>query len=185
MSIRAINLESLISNAYYCKKNFSYNQYVDQTVDLIYQGFYNFDLDGGPVLDKYRNKYKDPAFTIVHNYVTFFVYDDGRLFRNEYDTYCRLCEKCGHKFFSVDELTNHREKFRREDFIGTTAFIRQLREHTNPSFFQNFIYGLVMLSLMDDGEFHPSAYSLLKAVLSSDIDNCPSFDALMSQVFKW
>ena len=185
MSIRAIEIESLVSNAYYCKKYFTYNQYVDQTVDLIYQGFYNFDLDGGPVLDKYRLKYKDPAFTIVHNFVTFFVYDDGRLFRNEYDTYCKLCEKCGHAFFSVDELTKHRESFVTGDLRGTVSFIRYLREHINPSFFQNFIYGLVMLSLMDTGEFRPSAYTLIQAVLSSDIDNCPPFDTLMSKVYKW
>ena len=82
MSICSINMETLVSNAYYCKKNFSRDQYIDQTVDLIYQGFYNFDLDGGPVLDKYRNTSKDPAFTIVHNLVTFFVYDDSRLFQN-------------------------------------------------------------------------------------------------------
>ncbi len=185
MSFGAINLETLVSNAYYCKKNFSYDQYVNQTVDLIYQGFYNFDLDGGPVLDQYRTKYKYPEFTIVHNYVTFFVYNDGRLYQNEYDTYCKFCEKCGHNFFSPDELMNHRKKLTASDFRGTASLITMLREHINSSFFQNFIYGMVMLSLMDTGEFNQSAYTLIQAVLSPNIDNCPSYQTLMSKVFKW
>ena len=185
MSFGAINLETLVSNAYYCKKNFSYDQYVNQTVDLIYQGFHNFDLNGGPVLDKYRNTNKDPAFTIVHNYFAFFVYNDGRLYQNEYDTYCKFCEKCGHKFFNPDELMNHRKKLEASELRGTISFIKLLREHINSSFFQNFIYGMVMLSLMDTGEFNQSAYTLIQAVLSPSFDNCPSYQTLMSQVFRW
>ena len=185
MSMHTINLENLVSNAYYCKKNFSYDQYVNQTVDLIYQGFFNFDIDGGPVIDKYRDRYPDPAFTIVHNYVAFFVYNDGNLYRNEYDTYCKLCDKCGHKFFSPDDLTNHRRKLTAEDFRGTASFIRLLREHVNESFFQNFIYGIIMLSLMDTGEFRESAYTLIQAVLSPNFDNCPSYNTLMASVYKW
>ena len=185
MSISSINLETLVSNAYYCSKNFGYDQYVNQTVDLIYQGFCNFDMSGGPVLDKYRNTSPDPAFTIVHNYVTFFVYNDGRLYRNEYDAYCKLCDKCGHKFYSPDELSNHRCKLTAGDFRGTASFIKLLREHVNSSFFQNFIYGIIMLSLMDTGEFTESAYDLIQAVLSPNIDNCPSYNTLMSSVFRW
>ncbi|MBR2989281.1 MAG: hypothetical protein IKC64_06135 [Clostridia bacterium] len=185
MSVRSIDLEMLVSNAYHCSKNFSYDQYVEQTADLIYQGFFNFDFDGGPVLDKYREKYSDPAFTIVHNYVTLFVYDDGRLYRNEYDTYCKLCGKCGHKFYSPDELTDFRRKLTASDFRGLSSFIRLLREHINPSYFQNFIYGLVMLSLMDTGEFRESAYNLIASVLTIGVDNCPSYNVLMSRVYKW
>ena len=185
MSSSSINLESLVSNAYRCKKSFSYDQYVDQTVDLIYQGFCNFDFDGGPVIDKYRNTNPDPAFTIVHNYVTFFVYDDGRLYREEYDIYCKLCDKCGHKFYSLDELTDFRRKLTAGDFRGTASFIRLLREHVNSSFFQNFIYGIIMLSFIDTGEFRESAYNLIQAVLSPGFDNCPPYNVLMSKVFKW
>ena len=185
MSISAINMETLVSNAYYCKKNFSRDQYIDQAADLIYQGFYNFDFDGGPVLDKYRNTSKDPAFTIVHNLVTFFVYDDSRLFQNEYDTYCKLCDKCGHKFYTPDELMDHRKILTQNDFRALTSFVKMLREHVNSSFFQNFIYGLVMLSLMDTGELRQSAYAIIQAMLSPNIDNCPSYSTLMSNVFTW
>lgn len=185
MSISTINMETLVSNAYHCSKNFSYDQYVDQTVDLLYQGFYNFDFDGGPVLDKYRNTSKDPAFTIVHNFVTFFVYNDSRLYRNEYDAYCKLCDKCGHNFYSPDELAEHREKLTPSDLRGLVSFIRLLREHINSSYFQNFIYGLVMLSLMDDGELRESAYTIIQAVLSPNMDYCPSYNTLMSTVYKW
>ena len=185
MSISSINLESLVSNAYRCRKSFNYDQYVDQTVDLIYQGFCNFDFDGGPVIDKYRNTNPDPAFTIVHNYVTFFVYDDGRLYREEYDVYCKLCNKCGHNYYSLDELTDHRRKLTAGDFRGTASFIRLLREHVNSSFFQNFIYGIIMLSFLDTGEFRESAYNLIQAVLSPGLDNCPSYNVLMSRVYKW
>ena len=184
MSISSINLEMLVSNAYRCSKEFSYDQYVNQTVDFLYQGFYNFDFDGGPIIDKYRGKNPDPAFTIVHNFVTFFVYNDGKLFRNEYDVYCKMCDKCGHKFYSPDELRDFHSSLTASDFRGITSFIRLLREHINSSFFQNFIYGLVMLSLMDTGEFNESAYNIIYNVLSP-IDNCPSYRTLMSQVFKW
>ena len=54
MSISSINLSSLVTNAYYCKKNFGYNQYVDQVVDLLYQGFCNIDMFGDTVLNKYK-----------------------------------------------------------------------------------------------------------------------------------
>ena len=186
MSIRSINVESLVSNAYYCMKHFSREQYIEQTADLIYQGYYNFDMDGGPVVDKYRNKYKDPVFTIVHNFVAFFVSNDGHLYSNEYDVYCKLCSKCGHNYFSVNELINHRNKLTFDDLRGIVAFIRLLREHVNESYFQNFIYGLIMLALMDNsGDIRESAYSFIEAVLSPNVDNCPSYSTLMSKVYKW
>lgn len=185
MSIRSIDLEMMVSNAYNCSKNFSYDRYVEQTVDLLYQGFTNFDFDGGPVLDKYKTKSPYPAFTIVHNIVALFVYDDGCLYRNEYDAYCKFCEKCGHRFYSVDELTDFRRKLNNNDLRGLISFVRLLREHVNPSYFQNFIYGLIMLSFMDTGEYRESAHSFVQAVLSPNIDNCPSYSALMSRVYKW
>ena len=185
MSVSSINLETLVSNAYYCSKNYSYDQYVNQTVDLIYQGFCNFDMSGGPVLDKYKNTSPYPAFTIVHNFVTFFVYGDGKLYRNEYDAYCKLCEKCGHKFYSPDEFVGHRNKLTGGDFRGTASLIKLLREHVNSSYFQNFIYGIIMLSLMDSGEFRETAYTFIQAVLSLGVDDCPPYNTLMSRVYKW
>lgn len=185
MSVRAIDVEMLISNAYYCKKNFSYDQYINQTVDMLYQGFFNFDFDGGPVLDKYRDKYKDPAFRIVHHLVVFFVYDNGSLYQREYDVYCKLCEKCGHRYFSLDELLKFRKELTQADLRGLTSFIRLLREHINESFFQNFIYGLVMLALLDNGELSESAYCGIRSVLKPGFDNCEDYRTVMSRVYKW
>ena len=38
MGVSAINLETLVSNAYYCKKTFSYEQYVNQENRLRHYG---------------------------------------------------------------------------------------------------------------------------------------------------
>ena len=185
MSISSINMEAIVSNAYYCKKNYSYEQYINQTVEFLYQGFYNFDMFGDKVLNKYKGVSAYPAFTIVHNYITLFIYDDGNLYRNEYDAYCKFCEKCGHKFFSVNELLEHRKKLNASDVRGLTSFLILLRDCVSSSYFQNFIYGMVMLSLLDTGELQESAYCGLQYVLKQGFDNAPPYYELMSKVYKW
>ncbi len=185
MSISSIDLSSLVSNAYYCKKNFTYNQYVDQVVDLLCQGFRNMDMFGDAVLSKYSHVSKYPAFTLCHNFITIFIYEDNRLFQNEYDVYTKWCEKCGHNFFTVQELTDHRRKLDDRDFKGLSSLLREIREHINSSYFQNFVYGIVMLSLLDDGEFSQYTYNGLSWILNKNVDNFPPYSQLMSTVYKW
>ena len=186
MSVSSINLETLVSNAYYCKKNFSYEQYVNQVVDLLYQGFTNFDMFGDEVFNKYNKcGNKHPAFTVCHNFLTIFIYEDNRLFQNEYDVYTKWCERCGHNYFSVQQLADHRRKLDDRDFKALSAFFRQLRQCVSSGYYQNFVYGIVMLSLLDDGEFSQYTYNGLTWILDMNIDNYPSYSQLMSKVYKW
>lgn len=185
MSISSINLSSLVTNAYYCKKNFGYNQYVDQVVDLLYQGFCNIDMFGDTVLNKYNKTSKYPAFTLCHNFITMFIYEDGRLFQNEYDIYKKWCEKCGHNYFSVQELADHNRKLNERDFKALSSLFREIRDHISSGYYQNFVYGIVMLSLLDDGEFSQYTYNGLTWILDRNVDNLTSYNQLMSTVFKW
>ncbi len=185
MGISSIDLSSLVSNAYYCKKNFSYNQYVDLVVDLLYQGFCNMDLFGDSVLSKYSHVSKYPAFTLCHNFITIFIYEDNRLFENEYEVYKKWCERCGHNYFTIQELGDHRKKLDDRDFKGLSALLRQMRGCIDSGYYQNFVYGIVLLSLLNDGQFSEYTYNGLSWILDSNLDNLTTYSRLMSTVYKW
>ena len=186
MSVSAINLETLVSNAYYCRKNFTYEQYINQVVDLLYQGFSNFDMFGDEVFNKYnKSGNKHPAFTICHNFLTIWVYEDGKLFKNEYDVYTKWCERCGHNHYSPEQLVEYRRSFDQKAYKTLSSFFRELRPYISSGYYQNFVYGLVMLSLLDDREFGLYTFNALTWILDKDLDNYPSYNELMSKVYKW
>ncbi len=186
MSVSAINLETLVSNAYYCRKNFTYEQYVNQVVDLLYQGYTNFDMFGDEVFNKYNKKgSKCPAFALCHRFLTIFIYEDGKLFQNEYDVYTKWCERCGFKYYSVQQLAEHKSQLTSKNFEAQADLFRELRPYISSGYYQNFVYGIVMLSLLDDSEFGLYTFNGLTWILDKNIDNYPSYNELMSKVYKW
>lgn len=185
MGVSRIDFVTLVNNAYYCQKYQSYEEYTTLTADLLNQGYVNFDMFGSDILAKYAKGKPDAAFTLVHNLLTLFVYSDTRLRQNEYDVYVKFCEKSNHNSFDPSQLREHRLQFTSGDLSASTSLVRELRGSISPSYYQNFVYGLVLLSLMDTGSFTSDSYEIISGLLSSSVDNCPSYGNLMAQVTQW
>ncbi|MBQ8380309.1 MAG: hypothetical protein IJY18_00285 [Clostridia bacterium] len=179
-----MNFPIMVDNAYYCLRTQSPDEYKNQIVRLISDAYYALDRCMDALSYSVNKSTEGFAFSLIKNIMLLMMTENNSIsYSKEYDVYCRFCQKVGYEPVSQSALTGHQSRLTDNNYINTIKSISYHREKMNSTNYQNLIYGLIMLAIIDEGRFTEDMYTVLKPFFNSSADRCPSYRELMSEVY--
>ena len=174
----------MVDNAYYCRRTQSLDAYKDQTARLISEGYYAIERYYSRAAYSSGRDFTGYALGVVRTTMLCLMGANFNISSSkEYDVYCRFCNKSGYNPSSFNGLLQFETKLTTREYVIAAQAIIDARNHIDSTNYQNLIYGFIMLAIIDDGQFTEEIYEFIKLFFNSSEDVCPSYRALMSEVY--